>query len=428
MDAAISLDEAVALDEADPLSACRTEFEFPRTGDGTPVAYFAGNSLGLMPVRARAAVEAVMAQWSDLAVAGHFTGDDSWYGYEERFEALQAPLVGARAGEVALMGSLTENLHVLMASFHRPAAGRTKILIEPHAFPSDRYAVASQVELAGGDPATDVITIGAADPDRVTVDDLAAALAVHGDEIATALIGGVNYYTGQLLELGPMCALLRAHDITVGLDLAHAVGNVPLALHDWDVDFAAWCTYKYLNSGPGSTAGIFVHDRHGTDTTIARQAGWWGNDPSTRFAMHQQDRFVARPGAAGWKMSNPSILAVAPVGASLSLFDEAGIEALRERSLRLTAFLERGLTALADTVDGCAVVTPTDPDQRGCQLSLRVPGSASDLEAALAERGVVVDARDPDIIRLAPTPLYNSFADIAAAVVALHDLLPARRL
>lgn len=423
MDTAISLDEAVALDDADPLSAYRSEFVFPQGADGAPVAYFAGNSLGLMPRRARAAVEAVMTQWSDLAVAGHFTGDDAWYGCEERFEALQAPLVGAQAGEVALMGSLTENLHVLMASFHRPRGDRTAILIEPHAFPSDRYAVASQVELAGGDPDVDVITIAAADPDRVTVDDLAAVLDAEGHRIATALIGGVNYYTGQFLELGPMCALLRANDITVGLDLAHAVGNVPLALHDWNVDFAAWCTYKYLNSGPGSTAGIFVHDRHGADTTIVRQAGWWGNDPSTRFAMHDQDRFVARPGAAGWKMSNPSILALAPVGASLALFDEIGAPALRERSLRLTAFLQRGLTELTEAVDGCAIVTPAEPDRRGCQLSLRVPGSATDLEAALADRGVIVDARDPDVIRLAPTPLYNSFADIAAAVAALGELL-----
>ena len=238
MTAAISADEAAALDESDPLSAVRDEFAFPLGPDGSPVAYFAGNSLGLMPRRARSAIDQVVGQWSELAVAGHFTGDDAWYGFEERFEARQAPLVGARPGEVALMGSLTENLHVLMASFHRPTGGRSKILIEPHAFPSDRYAVAAQVELAGGDPVTDVITIPTVDPDHVALDDVSTVLDARGDEIATALIGGVNYYTGQLLDLGPICALLRARDITIGLDLAHAVGNVPLSLHDWDVDFA----------------------------------------------------------------------------------------------------------------------------------------------------------------------------------------------
>jgi kynureninase len=318
------------------------------------------------------------------------------------------------------MASLTVDLHLLMASFHRPDGARRKILVEPHAFPSDRYAVETRVAIDGGDPRTDVVTIATADPDLTTVDDVAAALDTHGDEIATALIGGVNYYTGQYLDLPAICALLRERGIVIGLDLAHATGNVPMQLHDWDVDFAAWCTYKYLNGGPGSTAGFFVHERHGLDPATPRLAGWWGNDPDTRFDMHGQEHYVPRPGAAGWQISNPSVLAMAPVSASLAMFDQVGIAALRERSTRLTAFLERGLDGIPGTA---AIVTPSDPERRGCQLSLRVPGSASALEHELAGHGVVVDARDPDIIRIAPTPMYNSFEDIVDAVDALTAVL-----
>jgi kynureninase len=320
-----------------------------------------------------------------------------------------------------MMGSLTANLHVLMASFYRPTPSRRAILIEPHAFPSDRYAAESQIAWHGGDPERDLVTVEAAHPDRVTVDDLNRTLERHGDRVALGLIGGVNYLTGQFLDLEGWVRRLRAFGIPVGLDLAHAAGNVPLALHDVGCDFAAWCTYKYLNGGPGSTSGIFVHERHHDDVSLPRLGGWWGNDPSTRFDMHGQEHFVPRRSADGWKASNPSILALAPVRGSLELFTEVGMGALRARSMRLTAHLERGLDAV-----GAEVVTPRDPAQRGCQLSVRVRGDAGALEAALAGRGVVVDARDPDIIRLAPTPLYSTFADNTRAVRALGDLLRGR--
>ena len=419
MAADFSRDIAVRLDQSDPLSAFRSRFELPLRADGSPQAYFAGNSLGALPRSARDAVSSVIENWSELAVNGHFTGDDSWYRYDEPIAARLAGLVGAHPGEVALMGTLTTNLHLLMASFYRPSGPRRKILIEPHAFPSDRYAVAAQVAFHGGDPSTDVIEIATTDPDAVAVDDVRAAVEAHGDTIAMALIGGINYYTGQFLDLEPIAAVLRGADITVGYDLAHVAGNVPVQLHDWDVDFAAWCTYKYLNAGPGATGAIFVHDRHGQDLTVPRFAGWWGNDPDLRFDMHAEATFVPRAGASGWKISNPSVLAMAPVGSSSEIFAEAGMDALRERSKRLTAFLEAGLAGVADAT----VITPSDPERRGCQLSIRVKVPPGELEAQLHERGVVVDARDPDIIRIAPAPLYNSFEDIVDAVEALIDIL-----
>lgn len=410
---------AQQLDADDPLSANRRLFELPVRADGSAQAYFAGNSLGALPRRTRDVLSDVLGDWSSLAVAGHFHGDRSWYRYDEPIAAHMAAIVGAEPHEVALMGTLTVDLHLLMASFYRPEGARRKILVEPHAFPSDRYAVASQVAWHGGDPATDVITIDTADPDVVTVDDVAAALDAHGDQIAMALIGGINYYTGQFLDLGPIAALLRAQGIVVGYDLAHAAGNVPLQLHEWDVDFAAWCTYKYLNGGPGSTGAIFVHERHGGDGALPRLAGWWGNDPDLRFDMHAEETFVPMRGAGGWKISNPSVMAMAPVGVSAAMFAEVGMDALRERSERLTAFLADGLTLVADA----QVITPADPQRRGCQLSVRVKVDPGQLEADLMQRGVVVDARDPDIIRIAPTPMYNSFVDIVDAVEALVDIL-----
>ncbi len=409
------------LDLADPLSALRDQFELPKRADGSPQAYFAGNSLGLLPRKSRDAVDTVMNAWSSRAVEGHFLGDESWYRYDEPISRRQAALVGAREHEVALMGTLTVNLHLLMASFYRPEGPRRKILIEPHAFPSDRYAVETQVRWHGGDPVTDVLVIETAHPDAVTVDDVAATLAEHGDTIAMALIGGVNYYTGQYLDLGPIAALLRDRGIVIGYDLAHAAGNVATELHDWDVDFAAWCTYKYLNAGPGSLAGFFVHERHGNDTSVPRLAGWWGNDPDLRFDMHSEANFAPNSGAAGWKVSNPSVLAMAPLGPSLELFEQAGLGPLRERSLRLTAFLEGALAS----VPGTTVITPSDPQRRGCQLSVRVEVDPTKLEGELAKRGVVVDARDPDIIRLAPTPMYNTFEDTIEAAEALTDILRA---
>lgn len=417
-----SREKARALDAADPLSALRDEFELPLRADGSAQAYFAGNSLGLLPRSARAAVERVVDKWSEHAVVGHFHGAESWYRYDDPIAANLAGLVGADETEVAVMGSLTTDLHLLMASFYRPDGLRRKILIEPHAFPSDRYAVASQVVWHGGDPSTDIVEISAADPDVLSVDDVALALEAHEGEVAMALIGGVNYYTGQFIDLPGVAVALQAHDVVVGYDLAHAVGNVPLQLHEWGVDFAAWCTYKYLNAGPGATGAVFVHERHGTDLSVQRLSGWWGNDPDLRFDMHAEASFTPRLGAGGWKISNPSVLAMAPVGASAAMFASVGMDALRERSLRLTAFLEAGLS----TVANAQVISPSDPERRGCQLSVRIEVDPGELEAELLTRGVVVDARDPDIIRIAPTPMYNSFEDIVDVVTELREILGVR--
>ena len=417
-----SREQARVLDAADPLSALREEFELPPRSDGSAQAYFAGNSLGLLPRSARAAVERVLDKWSEHAVVGHFHGEESWYRYDEPIAADLASLVGAAETEIAVMGTLTTDLHLLMASFYRPDGLRRKILIEPHAFPSDRYAVASQVTWHGGDPSTDIVEIPASDPDALSVDDVTAALEAHKGEVAMALIGGVNYYTGQFIDLSGVATALQSHDVVVGYDLAHAVGNVALHLHEWGVDFAAWCTYKYLNAGPGATGAVFVHERHGTDLSVPRLSGWWGNDPDLRFDMHAEASFTPRLGAGGWKISNPSVLAMAPVGASAALFASVGMEALRERSMRLTAFLEVGLATVANV----QVITPSDPERRGCQLSVRIEVNPGELEAELLSRGVVVDARNPDIIRIAPTPMYNSFEDIVDVVTELRDILGAR--
>ncbi len=412
-------DEALSLDEADPLSCLRDEFKIPVDPDGNDQAYFAGNSLGLMPKKTPSAMHDALSDWGTRGVRGHFEGEESWYQYDEVVSALQAELVGAIENEVGIMGSLTTNLHLLMASFYRPSNGRTKIMIEPHAFPSDRYAAAAQVMWHGGNPETDVVVIKATDPDRVTVADLEHTLEEHGDETALALIGGLNYYTGQYHDIERWMKEFQRYEITVGLDLAHVIGNVHLNLHDLNVDFAAWCTYKYLNGGPGSISGYFVHDKHHHDLDLVRLAGWWGNNPETRFDMHGQERFIPRQSADGWKVSNPALFSMVPVKTSLEMFKQVGFDALRERSIRLTSYLEEGIR----TINGVENITPTDPHRRGCQISVRVNDDASRMENQLIHVGVIPDARDPDVLRFAPTPMYSTFRDIARAIHELSKLV-----
>lgn len=412
-------DEALSLDEADPLSSLRDEFVIPLDQKGNEQAYFAGNSLGLMPKKTLQAMNASLRDWGAKGVQGHFDEDDPWYRYDETVSSLQTEMVGASVEEVGVMGSLTTNLHLLMASFYRPTERKNKILIEPHAFPSDRYAVASQVAWHGGNPDTDIIEIRAANPDHVTQEDLLYTLEEYGESISLALIGGLNYYTGQFHDIEEWASVFQRYEITVGLDLAHAVGNIPLSLHDTGIDFAAWCTYKYLNGGPGSISGYFVHQKHHQNVNLKRLAGWWGNNPETRFDMHGQERFSPRASADGWKVSNPSLFSMVPVKASLEMFNEIGIATLRERSLRLTAYFEEGVRS----IDGVESITPRDPERRGCQISVRVKDSASALEHQLIKGGVVPDARDPDVLRFAPTPMYSRFTDIYRGIQALAKIV-----
>jgi kynureninase len=411
---------AETLDREDDLASFRDRFAFPTAASGRDVVYLCGNSLGLMPKEARKLVDGELDDWERLAVEAHFRGGTPWFSYHEVFRENGARLVGALPGEVVMMNSLTVNLHLLMVSFYRPSGRRTKILIEESAFPSDRYAVASQAAWHGLDP-KDAVLVASPRTGESTLrtEDLEALLDERGDEIALVLLSGINYFTGQLFDIQTITARAKAKGCTVGWDLAHAAGNVPVALHDWDVDFAAWCSYKYLNAGPGAVAGCFVHARHGADSSIPRFAGWWGNDPATRFRMHESLAFVPREGADGWQISNPSIFAMAPLRASLAIFEEAGMGRLRAKSIRLTGYLESLLQG--PDLGNVEILTPSDPAARGCQLSLRVRGGSRDLFEALSHCGVTADYRDPDVIRVAPTPLYNRFQDVWDFVAAFRE-------
>jgi kynureninase len=419
----LSADEAFAraLDEADPLAEFRTRFELPVGDDGAPAVYLAGNSLGPLPRAARRAVETELTRWSRRGVDGWFD-DDGWYGIDERFLPPLAALVGAACSEVAVLNGLTVNLHLLIASFFRPAGERRGILVDAPCFPSDRFAVETQLRWHGLDPAVALLEVGAERGDGADEEAIERVLAERGGEIALALVGGVNFLTGRRLDLARLARAARAAGAVLGVDLAHAVGNVPLRLHEWDVDFAAWCHYKYANAGPGAPAGIFVHERHAGRRETPRLGGWWGNDPRTRFRMQLDPRFRPRADAAGWQLSCPPALAMAPLGPALALFEEAGLEALRAKSVRLTAYLEWLLRRRpAGSVE---LLTPADPERRGAQLSLRVRGDARALQARLQRAGVVGDFRAPDVLRLAPAPLFNGFHDAwraAEAIAALAD-------
>lgn len=408
--------ECDEIDRADPLRRLRDRFAFPRDRAGRRVVYLCGHSLGLMPRAARHDVAAVLDQWASLGVEGHFEGDHPWFGYDDELVPALAALVGAETSEVSLMGTLTANIHQLFASFFRPRGARTKILIESSAFPSDRYAVAAQLRWHGLDPRDHLIEVAPDDAGRFGVEQFVGALGTHGDEVALVWLGGVHYLTGEALDLPAIVAAAHRAGSVVGFDLAHAAGNIELRLHEWDVDFAAWCSYKYLNAGPGAVAAVFVHSRHGDDPELVRLAGWWGNDPATRFAMPAD--FVPVTGARGWRVSNPPILSLAPLRASLALFGEAGPDRLRAKSTRLSGQLIDALAALRNV----EVLTPRDPARRGSQVSIRV-GDATSLQRSLRDRGVLVDVRPPDVLRVAAAPLYNGAADVWAVADAIGDLV-----
>ncbi len=413
-----ALDEALALDGTDVLQGFRDRFLIPRQ-EGTEQAYFCGNSLGLQPRDVRPALLQELDDWAQLGVEAHFRGRHPWMPYHETVRAGLASLVGALPSEVVAMNSLTANLHLLMVSFYRPTAERPAILIEAGAFPSDRYGVASQIRFHGFDPDRDLIELEPDEPGgTISLQAIERTLAEHGHRIALVLWPGVQYRTGQAFDLKEITRLAHARGCTVGFDLAHAAGNLRLALHDSGCDFAAWCSYKYLNSGPGAVAGAFVHERHAR-ADLPRFAGWWGHDQATRFRMGPE--FVPTPGADGWQLSNPPILALAPLRVSLDLFAEAGMDRLRAKSEKLTAFLERRVRAELDGT--LQIVTPAEPARRGCQLSLRVAGGRARGRALfehLESTGIVGDWREPDVIRISPVPLYNRFVDVERFVGAVR--------
>jgi kynureninase len=414
--------EALALDAADPLPARRAEFCVPPHGDGE-AAYFAGNSLGLQPKALRERLGSFLDDWARLGVEGHTQSTRPWYSYHELLRGPAARLVGALPSEVVVMNSLTVNLHLMMTSFYRPTAARHAIVIEDNAFPSDSYAVRSQAAFHGYDP-DEAVTRLRPRPGEAALRtaDVTGFLEREGDRVALVLLGGVNYYTGELMDMAAITAAGRAAGAVVAWDLAHAAGNVPLALHDIGADWAAWCSYKYLNSGAGSLSGVFVHERHLADRTLPKLAGWWSTDAATRFEMAPSVTPV--DSADSWQVSNPPILSMAAVLVSLEIFDTSGMPALRARSERLTGYLER---LLDEVLSGrpAEVITPRDPARRGAQLSVRVSGrDVGPLTDRLRNaHGVYADARRPDVIRLAPAPLYNTFHDCWRAAVALAEVL-----
>ncbi|MBV9725101.1 MAG: kynureninase [Gammaproteobacteria bacterium] len=418
-------------DARDPLAAFRDRFALPRGAGGEPLAYLCGHSLGLLPLAARERVNEELEEWAQRAVQAHEHGQRPWVPYHENLTPGLAVLSGARPDEVIAMNSLTVNLHLMLASFYRPRGRRTRILMEAGAFSSDRHAVTSQIAWHGLDPKEALLELApAAGEATVPEEAIEAYLARHGEEIALLLWPGVQFRTGQAFDLARLARAAHAAGAIAGFDLAHSIGNTPLALHGADADFAVWCSYKYLNGGPGAIGGCFVHQRHseaqprtshGGTLPGTRLAGWWGHEEPTRFLMEPQ--FRAANGAAAWQISNPPILATAPLIASLSIFLQAGMEALRAKSIALTGFLEELLQPLAPEV---GILTPREPERRGCQLSLRLaagPHRGKEVFDALAARGVVCDWRSPDIIRVAPVPLYNRFEDVWRFAVVLREAL-----
>ena len=414
---------ASALDIADPLARYRSRFHLPITVEGNPQVYLCGHSLGLQPRSTTSLMNEELLIWQNQAVEGHFTGHRPWLSYHELLVPGLAALAGALPSEVVAMNSLSVNLHLLLTSFYRPTTQRHKILIEAGAFPSDRYAICSQLQLHGRDVASSLLQIAPRDGDDVLrTEDILALLDREGHGIATVLLPGVQYLTGQWLDMQAITQAAQKQGCQVGFDLAHAMGNVPLKLHDWNVDFAIWCSYKYLNAGPGAIGGAFVHERHAKNTQLPRLAGWWGHDKHTRFAM--PETFVPLPGAEGWQLSNPSILACVPLLASLQIFEEAGMDALRHKSLQLTAYLVHLLNE--QVAEHMTIITPADPYAHGAQRSLRLRGdraAAQTLHQQLMLQGMVCDWREPDVIRVAPVPLYTRYVDVWQFVAALRGLL-----
>ncbi|MGB7863018.1 MAG: kynureninase, partial [Candidatus Sulfotelmatobacter sp.] len=411
-------DFAIAMDARDPLRNYRELFLFPKTVGGGECVYLCGHSLGLQPKTAAAYIAQELKDWAQLGVEGHFRATNPWMPYHKLLTEQTAVLVGAKDIEVVVMNSLTVNLHLMMISFYRPTALKHKIVVERGAFPSDQYAVKSQIRFHGFDPASSLIELSPLPGESCLRDEQIESLIEHsGDEIALILLGGVNYATGQAFDMAGVTRAGHARGCVVGFDLAHAAGNLQLKLHEWGPDFAVWCSYKYLNGGPGCVAGCFVHERHARSWELRRFAGWWGHDERTRFEMGPD--FRAMPGAEGWQLSNPSIISLAVLRASMDIFQQAGMDRLRTKSVMLTSYLEFLLNEILlnqKSSSSFSIVTPRESDRRGAQLSIRIPKNGRTLCEWLTQHGIVGDWREPDTFRIAPVPLYNSYQDVSRFV------------
>ncbi len=404
-------------DAADELARFKQQFHFPQK-NGKDVIYFCGNSLGLQPVSVEQAIQTELNTWKEEAIGGFTKGKNPWLYYQEYLKPSLAKIVGCKEDEVTVMNTLTVNLHLLMLSFYRPTESRFKIMMEAGAFPSDQYAVETLVRHFDLDPATAIIEIKPRDGEKLLhTEDIVAAIELHGESLAMVMFGGINYYTGQLFDMQRITE--AAHDVNAiaGFDLAHVAGNVPLHLHDWGVDFAVWCSYKYLNGGPGAVGGVYVNEYFSSDVRTPRLGGWWGNDEKTRFKMEKG--FIPKTNAGGWNISTAQILNTVSLKASLEMFDEAGIEKLRAKSIRLTAYLEYLLHQLPNLK--FEIITPMDAESRGAQLSLYFTERGKEIHDKMIESGIIVDYREPGVIRVAPAPLYCSFGDVYAFYEILRD-------
>lgn len=409
---------AKQLDNIDPLGHYREKFHIPKDKNGNDLIYLCGNSLGLQPKQTQSFIQQELDDWAKLGVEGHLEAKNPWLPYHEFLAESSAKLVGAKPIEVVTMNTLTANLHFMMVSFYQPTKTRYKIIIESDAFPSDKYAVESQLRHHGhSDKEGLILWKPRENEELLRYEDLEAILDEQGDQVALILIGGVNYYTGQYFDLKRITTLGHQYGCKVGFDCAHGAGNVPLNLHASGADFAIWCTYKYMNSGPGSLSGCFVHERHAFNKDLNRFTGWWSHNKATRFNMRHE--FDLLPGAEGWQLSNPPILSLAAIRASLAIFDEVGIAQLREKSKHLTGYFEYLVKELGDDV--IRVITPSNPEERGCQLSIQVKNANRDLHDKLTKSGVISDWREPDVIRCAPVPLYNSYKDVYHMVQKLKS-------
>lgn len=414
------LDYAKEQDSLDELKVYRKQFHLPTDDKGNDLIYFCGNSLGLQPKQTKEYINQELDDWAKFGVEGHTDAKNPWLPYHEFLTETMAKIVGAKPIEVVVMNTLTTNLHLLMVSFYKPTKTKYKIVIESDAFPSDKYAVESQLRHHGFNDKDGIILWKPRKGEELLrIEDLEEIVAKQGDEIALLMIGGVNYYTGQFLDLKRIAEIGHSKNCMVGIDLAHGVGNIQPNLHDSGIDFAAWCTYKYLNSGPGSLGGLFVHSKHAHNKDLNRFTGWWSHNKNTRFNMRQE--FDVLAGAEGWQLSNPPILSMAAIRASLDIFNEVGMDKLQNKSKKLTGYFEFLLNGIDS--NKINIITPKDPKSRGCQLSIQVKNADKNLHKQLTNAGVISDWREPDVIRVAPVPLYNSFEDVYRFVEILKGLI-----